>query len=98
VRGWFRRKERRAFTFGRSKREQVLARYVLGEVGRGRSLADVLDDSYVRNRSTAEERARLLERPEVVAAIGEQALSELRASVGGVPSAGPRPADEPVSG
>ena len=76
--GWWRRRERRKVTFGRSTREQALARYVLGEVGRGRPLADVLDDSYLRNRSTAEERARLLERPEVVAAIGEQALADLR--------------------
>jgi len=32
----------------------------------------------VRNRSTREERARLLERPEVVAVIGEHVLAELR--------------------
>jgi hypothetical protein len=35
-------------------------------------------DPYVRNRSTPEERRRLLERPDVVAAIGDQALAELR--------------------
>jgi hypothetical protein len=67
-----------AFLFTRSKREDFLARYVLREHRRGRTLADVLDDPYVRNRSTPEQRARLLERPDVAAAIGEHALSELR--------------------
>jgi hypothetical protein len=32
----------------------------------------VLADPYVHNRSTAEQRARLLERPEVIAAVGER--------------------------
>ncbi|HVU78294.1 MAG TPA: hypothetical protein VHC67_11965 [Gaiellaceae bacterium] len=67
-----------AFLFVGSRREEYLAQYVLREYGRGRLLSDVLMDPYVRNRSTPEERARLLERPEVVAAIGEQALAELR--------------------
>jgi hypothetical protein len=51
---------------------------VLREYERGRSLREVLDDPYVRNRSTEHDRARLLERPEVVAALGEQAVAELR--------------------
>jgi len=70
-----------AALFATPRREQYLAEYVLREHRRGRALADVLDDPYVRNRSTAEERARLLERPEVVAALGEQALAELRLAV-----------------
>ena len=64
-----------------SRREQYLTQYVLREYARGRSLRDVLEDPYVRNRSTPEERARLLERPEVVAAIGEQAVADLRRSL-----------------
>jgi hypothetical protein len=60
------------------RREEYLARYVVREYERGRSLGDVLDDPYVRNRSSAEERARLLERPEVVAALGEHAIADLR--------------------
>jgi hypothetical protein len=66
------------FLFAPSKREQHLVRYVLREHGRGRALADVLGDPYVRNWSTPEERARLLERPELVAAVGERVVSELR--------------------
>ena len=64
--------------FGSSRQEQFLVRYVLREHARGRPLAEILDDTYVRNRSTPEERARLLERPEVVAAVGDNVLEELR--------------------
>ena len=64
--------------FGSSRQEQYLVRYVLREHARGRPLAEIFEDSYVRNRSTPEERARLLERPEVVAAVGDNVLEELR--------------------
>ena len=67
--------------FGSSRHEEFLARYVLREHARGRLLAEIFDDPYVRNRSTPEERARLLERPEVVAAIGDNVLQELRRAV-----------------
>jgi hypothetical protein len=66
------------FLFGSSRQEEFLARYVLREHARGRTLAEIFDDPYVRNRSTPEERARLLERPEVVAAVGDGVLEELR--------------------
>lgn len=79
----FRGRSPLAFLFTRSKREDFLARYVLREHRRGRPLAEVLDDPYVRNRSTPEQRARLLERPDVAAAIGEHALSELRLLLSG---------------
>jgi hypothetical protein len=67
-----------SFLFVSPRHEQYLAQYVLGEHARGRSLEDVLADPYVRNRSTAEERVRLLERPEVVVALGDRNLAELR--------------------
>ena len=67
--------------FARSRREDFLARYVLRQHARGRPLADILDDPYVRNWSTTEERARLLDQPEVVAAIGENALADLRQTI-----------------
>ena len=66
------------FLFPPSRREEHLVRYVLREHSRGRRLADVLDDPYVRNWSTPEQRARLLERPEVVAELGDNVLAELR--------------------
>ena len=80
--------------FGSSRQEQFLVRYVLREHARGRSLAEIFEDPYVRNRSTPEERARLLERPEVVAAVGENVLEELRGLSGGragEATASPRP-------
>ena len=55
--------------FGRSRREQYLEQYVLREHARGRSLDEILDDPYLRNRTTEAERARLLDRPEIVAAV-----------------------------
>jgi hypothetical protein len=77
----FRRTNPFAFLFTTSKGEQYLERYVLREHKSGRPLAEILDDPYVRNRSTPEERARLLERPNVVAAIGEHAVADLRAAL-----------------
>lgn len=76
-----------ASLFVSTRREQYLARYVLREYARGRSLDDVLDDAYVRNRSTPDERARLLERPELVAAIGEQAVADLKRALAAAPGA-----------
>lgn len=74
-----------AFLFVRSRREDYLAQYVLREYARGRSLRDVLEDPYLRNRSTPQERARLLERSEVVAAIGEQTVTDLRSALAAAP-------------
>jgi hypothetical protein len=73
-----------ASLFVRSRREDYLAQYVLREYARGRSLQDVLRDPYVRNRSTPEERARLLERPDVIATIGEQTVADLKLALAGV--------------
>jgi len=69
------------FLFGSSRREDFLARYVLREHARGRPLGEIFDDPYVRNWSTPEERRRLLDLPDVVAALGEHALEELRRTV-----------------
>jgi hypothetical protein len=59
-----------ASLFGRSSREDQLAAYVIREHGLGRSIEDIMDDPYLRNRSTEEQRRRLLERPEVIHAVG----------------------------
>jgi hypothetical protein len=69
------------FLFGSSRREDFLARYVLREHARGRRLAEILEDPYVRNWSTPEERSRLLDAPELVAALNENALEDLRRAV-----------------
>ena len=63
--------------------ELYLAQYISRECGRGRALDDVLADPYVRNRSTPEQRARVLERPEVVEAVGESAVAEMKQALSG---------------
>ena len=75
-----------SFLFAPSRRDQYLAEYVIREHGRCRPLEDVLADPYVRNRSTAEQRARLLERADVVEAVGDHTLEELRRSLAGAAS------------
>ncbi len=57
-------------TRGMSK-EDALSAYVVREHRQGRSLEDILDDPYLKNRATDEQRLRLLERPEVIRAVGE---------------------------
>jgi hypothetical protein len=52
-------------------KEDSLAAYIVREHRLGRSLEDILDDAYLKNRSTEEQRIRLLERPEVIRAVGE---------------------------
>lgn len=60
-----------SFLFAPTRHEERAAAYVIREHERGRSLAEILDDPYVRNRCTDREIARLLDRPEVVHALGE---------------------------
>ena len=54
--------------------EERVVEYVVREVGNGRRLSEVLNDPYVRNRLSAEKLARVLEKPEVMAAL-EQSIS-----------------------
>ena len=65
-----------SFLFASSSKEQRLAAYVIREHERGRSLKEILDDPYVRNRATPQELARLLDRPEVIHALGEGTVAE----------------------
>jgi hypothetical protein len=60
-----------SFLFTRSSQEDRLAAYVIREHQRGRALDDILEDPYVRNRAKPQEIARLLDRPEVIRAVGE---------------------------
>ena len=62
--------------FARSRREQYVEQYILREHARGRRLEEILADPYVRNRTSDAERARLLERPELVAALRAQTSTE----------------------
>jgi hypothetical protein len=70
-----------AALFSAPRKEQHLTLYVIREIRRGRPLSDVLEDPYVVNRTTEEQRMRLLDRPELVEAIGEEAIADLRTAV-----------------
>ncbi len=48
-----------------------LAAYVIREHRSGRPLDEILEDPYLKNRATDEQRLRLLERPDVIRAVGE---------------------------
>ena len=52
-------------------KEDSLAAYVIREHRAGRPLDDIIEDPYLRNRATDEQRLRLLERPDVIRAVGE---------------------------
>jgi hypothetical protein len=56
---------------GGISKEEALAAYIVREHKTGRSLEEILDDAYLKNRATDEQRLRLLERPEVIRAVGE---------------------------
>jgi hypothetical protein len=71
-----------SFLLARSRTEEYLARYVIREYRRGRTLSSVLEDPYVRNRSTPQDRARLFERPEVIQAIGDENAAAFGRMVG----------------
>jgi len=61
-----------SFLFTRSSAEDRVVAYVIREHERGRDLDEILDDPYVRNRLTESQRLRLLDRPDLVAALARQ--------------------------
>ncbi len=63
-----------SFLFARSSGEDRIAAYVIREHERGRALAEILDDPYIKNRTTPGERERLLDRPEVIRALGRDTV------------------------
>ena len=67
---------------GMSK-EEALAAYVVREHKLGRRLEEILEDPYLKNRATDEQRIRLLERPEVIRAVGEDTAAMARDRVTG---------------
>jgi hypothetical protein len=65
-----------SFLFAGRRSEKQVAAYVVREHKRGRSLDDILDDPYVRNRCSDQEIARVLEEPEVIHALGDDIVAE----------------------
>jgi hypothetical protein len=71
-----------SFLFQRSSAEERVAAYVIREHDRGRDLSEILEDRYVQNRLTPDQRARLLDRPEVIKAIGKDTIQSARVETG----------------
>jgi hypothetical protein len=67
-----------SFLGARSSQEERVAAYVVREHERGRTLAEILDDPYVRNRLTPQQSERLLDRPEIIRAVGDQTIEQTR--------------------
>jgi hypothetical protein len=67
-----------SFLFARSSAEDRVASYVIREHARGRRLGEILEDRYVLNRLTPQQRLRLLDRPEVIQALGDEAVEQSR--------------------
>ena len=67
-----------SFLFARSSNEERVAAYVIREHERGRPLSEILEDPYIRNRTTPRERDRLLDRPELIRAIGDDVITSVR--------------------
>ncbi len=75
-----------SFLFVRSRKEEICAEHLIREHHRGRPLSDILRDAYITNRLTPEQIERLLDRPDVLHAVGEDLVAAHRATGGGASS------------
>ena len=67
-----------SFLFTRSSAEEQVVSYVTREHRRGRHLAEILQDRYVQNRLTPQQQGRLLDRPELIQAVGDDTVEAAR--------------------
>jgi hypothetical protein len=67
-----------SFLFAKPSTEERVAAYVIREHGRGRRLGEILEDRYVQNRLTPQQRLRLLDRPELIQALGDETVEDCR--------------------
>ena len=67
-----------SFLFTRSQNEDRIAQYVIREHHRGRPLEEILEDNFVKNRCTPQQIGRLLDRPEIIQAVGNDVVAEAR--------------------
>lgn len=75
-----------SFLFAQSSREERVAEYVVREHHTGRRLAEILQDRYVQNRLTPQQQARVLERADVIHAVGTDDLEAARSYLSGLGS------------
>ena len=64
-----------------SAKHKRLVEYVIRQIGTDRNLAEGLDDPYVTNRLSPLERRALLEEPEIIDAVHDELLGEMRAKL-----------------
>ena len=71
---------RGAFSFlsTRSAGEERITQYIIREHHRGRPLREILEDHYVTNRCTPEQIRRLLDRPDMIHAVGEDLVARTK--------------------
>jgi hypothetical protein len=72
-----------SFAGVKSSQEERVAAYLIREHDRGRSIQEIVDDPYVRNRCSEQEIARVLERPDVIKAIGDDMAEAARNALAG---------------
>jgi hypothetical protein len=72
-----------AFSFlsTRSQSEERVTQYLLREHHRGRAVSEILEDPYVTNRLNPEQVKRILDRPEVIHALGNDVVAEARTAL-----------------
>ncbi len=67
-----------SFLFAKTSVEEQVVAYLTREHARGRRVSEILQDRYIQNRLTPQQQARLLDRPEVVHALGEHDVDAAR--------------------
>ena len=70
-----------SFLGSRSRNEERMAAYVIREHHRGRAVSEILADHYVTNRCTPEQIKRLLDRPELIHALGEGVAARVKSEL-----------------
>jgi hypothetical protein len=72
-----------SFLFAKTSMEDQVVAYLKREHSRGRRVDEILQDRYVQNRLTPQQQARLLDRPDLVRALGERDIDIGRQSLPG---------------
>jgi hypothetical protein len=70
-----------SFLFARSTAQDRVIAYILREHERGRALSEILEDPYIRNRTTPQQRERLLDQPEIIRAVGDDVAQAAKAEI-----------------
>jgi hypothetical protein len=69
-----------AFSFGKSRKLELGAEHLITEHHKGRSLDEIMKDSYIVNLLSPSQIPQLLERPDVLHAFGDDLVAQQRAA------------------